>query len=318
MKKLISLTALALILLTGCSGASDSTTPLESIAAYPEAIEMNLGEHASIRTVVTPSSADNTNLIWASSNPSVASVSDKGMVTALSDGMCTITAASAEYSTVSCNIQVTVGKQEGGQATAAAQSDTAAPEDEDGYVAYVEAVNASQVYPAYYLSESEVSSMGAEEIQFTINQIYAKNGYIFQREEIQNYFSKMSWYTPVSNNVSRLSLSPVDRSNLNLLVRYRDSISSHTGVQTSGVGWLWSRYAVDGSLPESYAQNLSSYDIQLLINTIYAKNGYIFKTAALQAMFEGQPWYHGVTADSSQISFSMLDKENLRLLANYR
>ncbi len=81
---------------------------------------------------------------------------------------------------------------------------------------------------------------------------------------------------------------------------------------------MWTRHAVDGALTASYVRNLSSYDIQLLINTIYAKNGYIFETDSLQLMFEGQPWYRGQTRDAAQLQFSSLDWQNLSLLTSYR
>ena len=75
---------------------------------------------------------------------------------------------------------------------------------------------------------------------------------------------------------------------------------------------------MDQALTEDYIRNLSRYDVQLLINTIYAKNGYIFETDTLQMMFEGQPWYQGWTRETDQLEFSSLDQQNLRLLTAYR
>ena len=195
------------------------------------------------------------------------------------------------------------------------QTATASDVPADSYVVYVEETNAASVYPTYYLSESEVAAMDPEQLQFVINQIYAKNGYVFRTAEIQNYFSQMPWYVPVSSDASRLQMSSLDRSNLNLLVRYRDSSGSSN---ISTLGWIWTRRVVDNELSASYVRNLSQYDIQLLINTIYAKNGYIFETDSLQAMFEGQSRYHGVTRDVSRLSFSALDQKNLQLLLSYR
>ena len=101
----------------------------------------------------------------------------------------------------------------------------------------MEETNAAAVYPTYYLSEREVAAMDGEQIQFIINQIYAKNGYVFQTGSIQSYFSRMPWYVAVSNDASRLQMSSLDRSNLNLLVRYRDSGAQ----ETSSLGWIWIR-----------------------------------------------------------------------------
>ena len=307
MKKLVFLAAAAILLLAGCGAVSDiGASALESIAAYPETINLTEGGAETIQVVLTPSDAEKQDLLWASSNREVAVVDESGKVSAVGKGSCTITIASKAYSDISCHVEVIVGQGEAAQEPRS-QSET-------DYVSYVEETNAASVYPTYYLSETEVAGMDGEQIQFIINQIYAKNGYVFRTTEIQNYFSRMPWYVPVSNDASRLQMSSVDRSNLNLLVSYRDGKSENI----SGLGWMWTRRAVDSELTAGYVRNLSDYDIQLLINTIYAKNGYIFETDSLQYMFEGQAWYHGVTRDASALNFSSLDQKNLRLLTSYR
>lgn len=307
MKKLVFLAAAAILLLAGCGAVSDiGASELESIAAYPETINLTEGGTETIQVVLTPSDAEKQDLLWASSNREVAVVDESGNVSAVGKGSCTITIASKAYSDISCHVEVIVGQ---GEAAKEPRS-----QSETDYVSYVEETNAASVYPTYYLSETEVAGMDGEQIQFIINQIYAKNGYVFRNTEIQNYFSRMPWYVPVSNDASRLQMSSVDRSNLNLLVSYRDGKSGNT----SGLGWMWTRRAVDSELTSGYVRNLSDYDIQLLINTIYAKNGYIFETDSLQCMFEGQAWYHGVTREASALHFSSLDQKNLRLLTSYR
>ena len=297
--------ALALVL-AGCGSTGNSPAQsLESLAAYPETMHLNEGDSEIIQVVFTP---EEQGLLWTSSNRSVAVVDERGMVSALAPGSCTVTVASKSYSEISCHVEVIVNGDEEEKT-----SSPSASQAED-YIAYLPETNASSVFPTYYLSESEVAAMDAEQIQFIINQIYAKNGYVFRTQSIQNYFSQMPWYVAVSNDTSRLSMSSLDRSNLNLLVRYRDQ----KGDTASDLGWIWTRHVVDGPLSASYVSSLSDYDIQLLINTIYAKNGYIFETPSLRVLFEGQPWYNGWTYDTSQLQFSDLDKENLRLLVAYR
>ena len=302
--------AAILLLLSGCAGTTDGTGEvgtLQSIAAYPETVHLAAGSSETIQVVLTPDNTPDQGLIWTSSDRAVAVVDEAGMVSALSAGSCTVTVASKTYSQISCHVQVIVGAVDTREA---ADSGTS-----ENYVAYVKETNAAAVYPTWYLSEQEVSEMGGEELQFVINQIYAKNGYVFQTDHIQNYFSQMPWYVPVSSDTSRLQMSSVDRSNLNLLVQHRNSQSVQT---PSTIGWMWTRHAVDSLLEDSYVRGLSKYDIQLLINTIYAKNGYIFNTESLQAMFEGQTWYTGRTGNTDDLSFSDLDQENLQLLTAYR
>lgn len=303
--------ALAL-LLAGCGSTGNSDTKsLESLAAYPETMHLNKGDSEIIQVVFTPEDAEEQELLWTSSNRSVAVVDERGMVSALAPGSCTVTVASKSYSEISSHVEIIVNGDEEADTTETTNAPVSQAKD---YIASLPETNASSVFPTYYLSESEVAAMDAEQIQFIINQIYAKNGYVFRTQSIQNYFSQMPWYVAVSNDTSRLSLSSLDRSNLNLLVRYRDQ----KGDSSSDLGWIWTRHMVDSPLSASYVSSLSNYDIQLLINTIYAKNGYIFETPSLQALFEGQPWYNGWAYDTNQLQFSDLDQENLHLLVAYR
>ncbi len=305
MKKIVFLALSAILLLAGCGGSGSSSAGLEDIAAYPETMNLSVGDFQTIQVVLTPSDGEQTDLIYATSNQAVAVVDASGKVTAVGAGACTITVASQSYSDISCHVEVIVG---------GASQDEETVQISDGYVDEVRETDPTRVYPTYYLSDGEVAAMAPEQLQFVINQIYAKNGYVFSKEHIQSYFSQMPWYTPVSSDASRLNMSSVDRANLNLLVQHRSS----SGSSVSGLGWMWTRHAVDSELTSSSVSNLSDYDIQLLINTIYAKNGYIFETDSIQAMFEGQPWYQGITRDGKSLKFSALDQKNLRLLTSYR
>lgn len=302
MKRVLISAALALLALAAGCGAGPLTAQGTggSITAYPEVLNLDPGAQEVLQVRLDPAQLEEQGAVFTSSDPDVASVAEDGTVTALASGLCAITATARGDSSISCRVEVTVG--DGRDA------------EELGYVAYVDETNAASVYPTYYLSEKEVADMTAEELRFTINQIYAKNGYVFKVADIQDYFSRMPWYVPISGDTARLQMSPVDRSNLNLLVRYREEAGAQEKAGTSSVGWMWTRYAVDDPLDETYVRNLSDYDIQLLINTIYAKDGYIFGDADVQAMFEDQPWYEGAVTDSRDLSFSALDSENLALL----
>ena len=88
-------------------GDADAGKALESITCYPSELNMRVGDTSEITTVLTPADAENTELIWSSNNPSVVSVSN-GTVLALGTGDCTVTAASAVYAGVRCDIPVTV------------------------------------------------------------------------------------------------------------------------------------------------------------------------------------------------------------------
>ena len=313
MKRLLLLSALfaaALLLMAGCGSASvtvqeSSGTAAASIAAYPETMHLSTDGQDTIQV----SGAETRDLIWASSDRSVAIVDESGKVTAQGPGNCTITIASRTDSNVSCHVEVVVEApvqtQTPAQQTASVQQQT--PPNNDAQV-------------IYYVTDSdpsaEVNAMDAEETQFVINQIYAKNGYIFRTDALQAYFGQMPWYHPVSNDASQLSMSSLDRNNLALLVQHRDGMSN----RASGLGYLWTYNAVSSPLSASYVRNLSKSDVQLLINTIYAKNGYIFETDELQRLFNTQGWYRGTTRSMEAVSnsFTSTDRQNINLLLQYR
>ena len=111
MKKLVFLAAAAILLLAGCGAVSDiGASALESIAAYPETINLTEGGAETIRVVLTPSDAEKQDLLWASSNREVAVVDESGKVSAVGKGSCTITIASKAYSDISCHVEVIVGQ----------------------------------------------------------------------------------------------------------------------------------------------------------------------------------------------------------------
>lgn len=64
------------------------------------------GQESSLNVTVMPSEYVDTNVLWKSSNPSVVSVDQTGMVTALADGEATITVMSSNGVSASCSVMV--------------------------------------------------------------------------------------------------------------------------------------------------------------------------------------------------------------------
>ena len=72
------------------------------------------------------------------------------------------------------------------------------------------------------LSESELQGRSAREIRLMVNEIYARNGYIFKNEEYAEYFSQFSWYHPSvpASEFSEDMLNDVERKNINMISSY--------------------------------------------------------------------------------------------------
>lgn len=80
------------------SGLSSAPKYVTNIALNPSVVVLREGEHVIVDAVVTPSDAYNKNVIWSTSNASVASVIDEevGYIKAKMEGIATITASASD------------------------------------------------------------------------------------------------------------------------------------------------------------------------------------------------------------------------------
>lgn len=78
-------------------------------------------------------------------------------------------------------------------------------------------------------------------------------------------------------------------------------------------------YSSEQYLSSSDLRGMTRDEIQLSINDIYARNGYIFKDDGLRAYYQSQSWYHGTNGDMNAVYWSMNDIEraNVELMSNY-
>ena len=79
-----------------------------SISLSKTSAEINTGGTLQLTATVLPSNATNKVVTWSSSNPTIASVDDNGLVTALAAGFVTITAMTTDGSNLSASCNVTV------------------------------------------------------------------------------------------------------------------------------------------------------------------------------------------------------------------
>ncbi|MCD8150916.1 MAG: YARHG domain-containing protein [Clostridiales bacterium] len=106
-------------------------------------------------------------LVWESSDETVATVDDSGYVTAVASGTATITVSCENLSDeieVTCEIE----------------------EENDDYI-----IPDSDTR---YLTEEDLEDLSEEEIRIARNEIYARHGRKFKDDELQAYFDSKSWY----------------------------------------------------------------------------------------------------------------------------
>lgn len=83
--------------------------PVTGIQITPNGYTLVKGDVKQLSAVVSPADADNTGVIWASSNPNIAAVSADGRVTAVNEGSCFITATCKDNASISASCTIVVG-----------------------------------------------------------------------------------------------------------------------------------------------------------------------------------------------------------------
>jgi pectate lyase len=110
-RKYVSVCIIVLIfgfLFISCSTGGIREVKVESITINEGDITLKLEESEQLTVTVLPDNATDTNVVWLTDDPDIASVSDDGLVTALAVGSTTIIATTLDGSGVSDSITVTV------------------------------------------------------------------------------------------------------------------------------------------------------------------------------------------------------------------
>lgn len=93
----------------GKNGLCDLTiiAPVKSVAISPASLSLGVGDVTTVSAVFTPSNATNKKITWSSSNPSVATIDQNGVVTAVRAGNTTITVTTEDgHKTATCPVSV--------------------------------------------------------------------------------------------------------------------------------------------------------------------------------------------------------------------
>ena len=78
-----------------------------------------------------------------------------------------------------------------------------------------------------YLTDAEVSNLSLQQMCYARNEIYARRGYIFQSQELRDYFGSKTWYYPTvpAEAFSDQVFNNVEMTNIGLLKKYEYSIN---------------------------------------------------------------------------------------------
>lgn len=68
-----------------------------------------------------------------------------------------------------------------------------------------------------YLTEEEIEKLSTEEIQYAINEVYARHGLKFTKKSNQERFEKKKWYTGTVDDQDDITLNRYEKKNIDLM-----------------------------------------------------------------------------------------------------
>lgn len=172
-----------------------------------------------------------------------------------------------------------------------------------------------------YYAPAELSQLTDEELLVAQAEISARHGQTVTDPTLREYFDSLSWYTP--GTVAKLNT--YEEENLFLIdvcLRLRDGSLYRSS--NPYMGYLdQSTYVLPNSDTRSVSGNelnrMSTTELSLARNEIYARHGYIFQDSTLKEYFCTKDWYQPTTLakDFSDTVFTDTETINMDMIALY-
>ena len=67
-----------------------------------------------------------------------------------------------------------------------------------------------------YLTNQDIAHFTIDQLRLVRNEIFARNGYIFNSEDLNAYFAQKTWYVP-NSSFSDAQLSETEKANINFI-----------------------------------------------------------------------------------------------------
>jgi hypothetical protein len=168
-----------------------------------------------------------------------------------------------------------------------------------------------------YLTSAELQRLSANRLRIARNEIFARKGRLFKDDTLRAYFSQFAWYQPRAWDVP---LSPVEVANVSLIQSIEDAAGSAAPTRSIGESVrAETETGTRAAFPDprreylipAELQQLSTEQLVLVRNAIFARKGRYFKDPALRASFEQFPWYQPYAWD---VPLSEVERANVDLL----
>lgn len=156
----------------------------------------------------------------------------------------------------------------------------------------------------------ELENLTLDELGYLRNEFYARKGFIFRTNKMKSYFSKKTWFKPVTRDVK---LTEVELENVYLIRAMEQEINF--GKNISEVDQINKLYEIAQlrALTKDDIKDISPHKLPYLRNTFFAKKGFIFSVLRYKDYFESQNWYVGSRENVDNL-LSDLDKKNINFI----
>lgn len=184
---------------------------------------VKVGKKIQITAKVQPSDAPSDGIEWLSTDEFIATVNSDGYVKGVSEGVVNIICRAPNGTEATCSVTV---KSDGGTQTKNSVPATTSPSNPSTSpsTSKPDSTDSSDfVFPdssVRKLTDSEIARLSSDEVQRAINEIYARNGYVFKTKEIRDYYESKSWYS-ADPGFSEGDLNSFESYNIALLSKYR-------------------------------------------------------------------------------------------------
>lgn len=179
------------------------------------------GSKIQLTVKIQPPDAPNSEMRWASDDESIAQVNSDGFVTGVKEGTTKIICKAANGVKASCS--VTVKSIKPISATVPSTEPVHKVNPSEPSADSSKTSSSDYMFPnssLVKLNENQVSRLSSEEAQAAINEIFARNGYVFKNKDLQSYYESKPWYTP-NSNFNDSQLNEVENYNIGLFSKYR-------------------------------------------------------------------------------------------------
>jgi hypothetical protein len=159
-----------------------------------------------------------------------------------------------------------------------------------------------------YISESDLYGMSLADLRLMRNEIYARRGFIFGKQDLIRHFSQQSWYQPLYNNVK---LSDIESHNVKVIVEQENRLKAASN-NNKYVGEY--PFTSTRKVTEEDLYYRSAAELRIMRNEIYARNGYIFDNEELHNYFSQKSWYQPYTYNPT---LNKIEQYNIMFIKEY-